>query len=237
MLDHHWKMRSKESGLPPNLKGAKDASAASCLALSLSLLEAAELLPQGDRMRNRYELAAKTYLDAILRLPHKATEGKFLMNVQMDQKPENATGSYGRPYDFGYGGGFSADYAGLLAGVYRMTKDARALKLAEGFADYYTKNNPPPITDAVYARVYASIIGLFNDLYEIDHKDQYLEQARRYAVYAINNLYYNGLFRGATNINHYEADMMESCLVYNLVWLDAIGKKTDVTIEPDYFAR
>jgi hypothetical protein len=237
MLDHHWTMRSAKSGLPPDKKGSKDASAASCLALSLSLLEAAELLPQGDDMRNRYERVAKTYLDAILRLPHKAADGQFLINLQMDQTPENASGSYGEPFTYGYGGGFSADYAVLLAGVYRLTKDDRALKLAKGFAEYYTRHNPPPITDAVFARTYASIIGLFNDLYEIDQKQQYLDQANRYAKYAIDNLYYNGMFRGATNINHYEGDMMESCLVYNLVWLDAIMKNADIKIEPNYFTR
>ena len=237
MLEHHWNLRSPASGLPPNRKGDKDASSVSCLALSLSLLEAAELLPSGDELRKRYELAANTYLDAILRLPHKATNGEFLMTLQMDQAPENASGVNGHPYQFGYGGGLSADYAGLLAGIYRITKDERALKLAEGFADFYTKNNPPPITEAVFARVYASIIGLFIDLYEINQKNQYLDQAKRYAKYAIDNLYYNGMFRGATNINHYEGDMMVGSLVYNLVWLHSIEKNEEIGFEPNYFAR
>ena len=237
MLDHQWNMRSSESGLPPFQKDSKDAVPPQSLSLALNILEAAELLPQRDEIRNRYEMVAGTYLDAILRLPHKPGTGQFLMNLKMDQSPENATGSYGEPFNYGYGGGFSADYAGLLAGVYRITKDERALKLAEGFADYYASHDPPPITEAVSARVYASIIGLFNDLYEIGHKQQYLDQAERYAKYSIDNLYYNGLFRGATNINHYEGDMMESCLVYNLVWLDAIKKKSNLKIEPDYFTR
>ena len=237
MINHHWNNRSSKSGLPPNLKNAKDASSASSLALSLSLLEAAELLPQGDEMRKRYEMIAKTYLDAILRLPHKPTDGQFLMNIQMDQTPEAATGNYGETYAYGYGGGLSADYAGLLLEVYQITKDVRALKLAEGFAEYYAGHDPPPITKAVYARVYASIIGLFNNLYEISGKDQYLSQSKRYAKYAIENLFYNGLFRGTTDIGHYEASMMVGDLVYNLVWLDAIGSKTNIKIEPNYFAK
>ena len=189
-------------------------------------------------MRTRYETSAKTYLDAILRLPHKPATGQFLITAPMDATPETATGGeYGESYKYGYGGGFSGDYAGLLVGVYRLSKDERALKLAEAFADFYSKNNPPPITQSVFARVYASIIGLFNDLYEIDHKPEYLEQAKRYAKYAIENLYYNGMFRGATNINHYEGDMMESCLAYNLVWLQALDKNEGVKIEPNYFTR
>jgi hypothetical protein len=45
------------------------------------------------------------------------------------------------------------------------------------------------------------------------------------------------MFRGATNINHYEGDMMESCLTYNLVWLQALDKNSDIKIEPNYFTR
>ena len=236
LIDHHWKMRSDKSGLPPNKRGTKDASAVSALALALNLLEAAPLLPQGA-MRSRYETVAKTYLDGILRLPHKPAEGQFLIDLQMDETPENATGTYGEPYTFKYGGGFSADYASLLLGVYRLTKDERALKLAEGFADYYARNNPPPMTQAVFARVYATVIGLFNDLYELKGNAEYLAQSKRYAKDAIEKLYYKGLFRGATNINHYEGDMMVGTLAYNLVWLEALEKKSPVKIEPNYFTR
>lgn len=239
MLDHHWNLRSKNLLLPPNTKGAKSSSAVSCLALSLSLLEAAQILPAENKLKDRFETVAKNYLDAILRLPHKPATGQFLITAPMDATtPETATGGeYGETYKHGYGGGLSADYAGLLVGIYRFTKDERALKLAEQFADFYSKNNPPPITEPVYARVYASIIGLFNDLYDINHKLQHLEQAKRYGKSAIENLFYNGMFRGATNINHYEGDMMESSLVYNLVWLDALDKKEEIKIEPNYFMR
>ncbi|MEX2233087.1 MAG: discoidin domain-containing protein [Cyclobacteriaceae bacterium] len=236
MIDHHWTLRSPESGLPPDRKGARNASAVSTLSLALNLLEAAELLPEGI-VRKKYEEVAKTYLDAILRLPHKAAEGKFLIDLPLDAAPEKATGTYGEPYTYGYGGGFSADYAGLLLGVYQITKDARALKLAEGFADYYSKNNPPPITEPVYARVYATIIGLFNDLYEVSRKPEYLEQSKRYATIAIEALYHDGLFRGASNVGHYEASMMVGNLVYNLVWLHALEKQEAIKIEPNYFAR
>lgn len=236
MIDHHWRMRSVRSGLPPDRKGAKNASAVSTLSLALNLLEAAELLPQG-RVRDRYNEVATAYLDPILRLPHKPEEGKFLIDFPLDSTPEQATGSYGEPYIYGYGGGFSADYAGLLVGVYRLNKDPRALKLAQGFANFYSKNNPPPLTEAVYARVYASIIGLFNDLYEINKKEAYLEQSKRYAREAIETLYHDGLFRGAANVGHYEASMMPGNLVYNIVWTHALEHNAGIRMEPNYFAR
>jgi hypothetical protein len=236
MIDHHWNLRSPESGLPPDRKGAKNASAVSTLSLALNLLEGAEILPEG-RIKRRYEEVATAYLDAILRLPHKGVEGKFLIDLPMNATPEKATGTYGEPYTYGYGGGFSADYAGLLLQVYRITKDARALKLAEDFAGFYSKNHPPPLTEAVYARVYASIIGLFNDLYELTDKPAYLEQSKRYAKISIEVLYHDGLFRGAANVGHYEASMLVGALVYNLVWLHSLEKPNGVKIEPNYFAR
>ena len=236
MIDHHWNQRSLKSGLPSNRKGTKDASAVSSLSLALNLLEGAEILPAGD-VRTRFETVAKTYIDGIMRLPHKPATGEFLIDLQMDQAPENATGTYGSPYSYGYGGGLSADYAGLLMGIYRKTNDKRALDLAKGFADFYARNNPPPITETVFARAYASIIGLFNDLYQVTGDLNYLNHSKRYAKDAIEQLYHNGMFRGATNINHYEGDMMVSSLVYNLVWLDALINKSQIKIEPNYFTR
>jgi len=236
MIGHHWRMRNKESGLPPGKSGSKEAAVTTTLALALNLLEAAQLLKEGDA-RARYEKVAKTYLDSILRVQHKPAEGKFLVSFPLGSSPETAEGSYGDPYAYGYGGGFSADYANLLVAVYRQTGDKRALELAEGFADYYAAHDPPPITECVYARVYASIVGLFVDLYEISRKDKYLVQAKRYAKYGIENLYHKGLFRGATNVDHYEAEMMAGNLVYNLTWLHAADRKADVKIEPNYFNR
>ena len=236
MIDHHWKLRNDKSGLPPDRTGTKDASAVSSLALSLSLLESAALLPEGP-VKERYLTVAKTYLNAILQLPHNAKEGKFMVTLPVDASPESAAGGFGEPYVYGYGGGFSADYAALLLGVYRLTKDQRALRIAEGFADFYSRNDPPPATEAVYARVYATIIGLFNDLHQITGKASYLDQSKRYAKIAIEQLYHNGLFRGTTDIGHYEGSMMVGNLVYNLVWLHALQNKNKLKVEPNYFAR
>jgi hypothetical protein len=98
-------------------------------------------------------------------------------------------------------------------------------------------NNPPPPTEVVRAHVYASIVGLFVDLYTLDQRPGRLRQAECYARYAVERLYSRGLFRGATGVNHYEGDMMAGNLVYNLVWLHAVKEKTGVRIEPNYFNR
>lgn len=54
---------------------------------------------------------------------------------------------------------------------------------------------------------------------------------------AIERLYYRGLFRGATGINHYESEMMVGNLVYNLVRLHALKTGDSTRVEPNYFNR
>src|SRR6185503_13976623 len=104
--------------------------------------------------------------------------------------------------------------------LFRLTGDERALQLAEQFASFYSRNDPPPAHEIVRAHVYASIIGLFTDLYTLTGKRPYLEQAERYAKLAIERLYFGGLFRGATAVDHYESDLMPGNLAYNLLWLE-----------------
>ena len=121
--------------------------------------------------------------------------------------------------------------------AHRLTGDPRALRLAEGFAAYYAAHEPPPPTEIVRAHVYASILGLFNDLYDRTGRPEHLRQAERYARLAIERLFYRGLFRGATAVNHYEGDMMVGNLVYNLVWLHGLKEKSKIKVEPNYFNR
>jgi hypothetical protein len=143
----------------------------------------------------------------VLRLPHQATEGKFLSTLH--SKPGAVrTPDYSEPYRYGYGGGFSADNASLLLAVHRLTPNEQALKLATDFARFYSRNDPPPAYEIVRAHVYASIIGLFIDVYTLTKESTYLAQAERYARLAIERLFYNGLFRGATAVDHYESDLM-----------------------------
>jgi len=78
---------------------------------------------------------------------------------------------------------------------------------------------------------------LFNDLYDLTGRAEHLRQAERYARLAVERLFYRGLFRGATGIDHYEGDLMVGNLVYNLVWLHSVKEKTGVKVEPNYFNR
>ena len=92
----------------------------------------------------------------------------------------------------------------LLVAAHRLTGDRPARQLAEDFARYYAQHEPPPPWEIVRAHTYASLIGLFADLYDVGRRPEHLAQAERHARMAVERLFWRGLFRGATSINHYE---------------------------------
>ena len=239
IIDHTFRSRDPKSGLPPGCTRtdrSRTIAVESVLSLAVSLLEASELLPPG-KDRDRYESVARAYLDRILALPHRPDRGEFLVSFPTGADRPEIEATYSDPYRYEYGGGFTADSAVLLLAAYRATEDPRALRLAEGFAEHYAKNDPPPPWKIVRAHTYASILGLFADLYDLTGKPEHLAQAERYGQLAIERLFWRGMFRGATSINHYEGDLMVGNLVYNLAWLHAIKSGAPVEVKPNYFNR
>ncbi len=234
LLGHISAERDPISGLPPACSGRDGTvSLETLLSLAVSLMESSRTLGREERFEN----VAKTLLDAILNAHHDPTGGRFLTTVPRGGDPSKADGPYSDPYRYGYGGGFTADNAALLLAAYRLTGDARALALSERFASFYVAHDLPPPHEIVRAHVYASILGLFIDLYDLTKKPAYIEQAERHARLAIERLYWCGLFRGATSLNAYEGDLMPGNLVYNLLWLHAVKSASPVRVPPNYFNR
>ncbi|MBM4086221.1 MAG: hypothetical protein FJ272_15665, partial [Planctomycetes bacterium] len=221
-IEHHWRLKKAPLNLPPITAGANQANMESAFSLAICLLEAAALLPKGPP-RARYEEVAHTYLDAIALMPHKPAEGCFLTNCKLDARASEATGET-LPWTAAYGGKFTADDALLCCAAYRLTAKPVFLQLAKDAARFYATHEPPKADEIVWAHVYAAILNLFLDLHDQTRDPDCLTQAKRYAKLAIERLYYNGLFRGATGVNHYDSQLMVSNLVYGLVWLHVAEK-------------
>lgn len=233
--DHSWRLRREPLNLPPFTASSGHASVESALSQAISLLEAANLLPEGEE-RGFLQHVAHTYLDAFLALPHRPGEGQFVTSCALDAPPSEGRGAT-VPWTAAYGGKFTADDAVLCCAAQRLTGKPEFLRLARAAAGFYAGSEPPPADQVVRAHVYAAVITLFLDLYDQTREAEYLEQARRYALVAVERLYWNGLFRGATGVNHYESQLMVGNLVYALVWLHALEADEDVRVEPNYLNR
>ena len=234
-IEHGWRLKRAPLNLPPFTIKSSNVAMESAFSKAASILEAAALLPDGEA-KAQYETVANTYLDSVAKMPHKPREGHFVTSCKIDAPPSEATGKT-VPWSARYGGKFTADDAVLCLAAYRLTKKPDYLRMAEEAAEFYATHEPPPADEIVRAHVYAAVISLFIDLHDLTHAPKYLEQAKRYAKLSIERLYWNGLFRGATGINHYESQMMVGNLVYALVWLHAVDKGLAVKVEPNYFDR
>jgi len=234
-IEHGWRLKRAPLNLPPFTIKSNNVAMESAFSKALSILEAAALLPEGEA-KTRYELVANTYLDSVAKMPHKPREGYFVTSCKLGVPPSEATGQT-VPWSAKYGGKFTADDALLCLAAYRLTKKADYLRLAKEAAEFYTAHEPPPANEIVRAHVYAAVINLFIDLHDLTDTPRYLSQAKRYAKLSVERLYWNGLFRGATGINHYESQMMVGNLVYALVWLHAVEKGLNVKVESNYFDR
>ena len=234
-LDHHWRLKRAPLNLPPFTVKSKHASIESAFSLAVSTLEAAALLPD-KTVRARWERTAHTYLDSVARAAHRPKEGRFLTRCSLDAPASQATGET-EPWTAAYGGRFTADDARLCLAAHRLTSRREFMDLAKGAGEFYASHQPPGPDQIVRAHVYAAVLGLFCDLYDQTGDDACLRQARRYAKLAVERLYWRGLFRGATGLNHYESQMMVSNLVYGLVWLHVLDRGAGVKMEPNYFDR
>ena len=89
-------------------------------------------------------------------------------------------------------------------------------------ADEETLSEEIPRERHAPAQVFGSTINLMLDMHELDGDPRWIEAAERYAQAGIERLYYDGLFRGATDLWYYESELWVSDLVSALVRLHTI---------------
>lgn len=220
MLDHQDNTLLAESGLLPSTSERAgrpvSASLASTFSCALSMLESVPLL-EGTETGERVEQMALGYIDAVAEQSRIAnSEPRF-------------TAAYG---------------AGALAGsvmnyihAYRLTGDERFPPMARAVAERYAELDEIPRVRNTPAQVFGSIVNLMLDMYELDEDPRWIEAAERYAQVGIERLYYDGLFRGATELWYYESELWVSNLVYALVRLHAVTEQTEHQVPFTAFQR
>jgi hypothetical protein len=137
-----------------------------------------------------------------------------------------------------YGGSeFQGGDAALRVQAYQLTKDPRHLEAAIKFAEVYAQVDAMPTEGNIRAQVYGVLVDLFLDLDELDKDPKWLAAAEKYARFGIEDLYCNGLFRGASNLGYYDSELYVSTFVYALVRLQARLDGGKEKVEALYFHR
>ncbi len=221
MLGHFEKTRLKDGFLPilsqysyrPQLKPTPGAN----LAVGITLLEAAPLCgdtPTGAHARRLGTELLATLAAAPVTLPKQAG------------------------FAVVYGGGdFAGGEAVLRVQAYRLTQDKRHLDAARAFAELYRAVDKTPTEGNRRAEVYGLLVNLYLDLHELEPDGGWLPAAEKYARLGIEDLYYDGLFRGASNLGYYDSELYVSTFVYGLVRLQALQAGGKVAVPPLYFHR
>jgi len=232
-------VRNTESGLIPSTstRDATTCHVMTQLSLAVTMLESVPLLGDTPTAR-RCEALAKEYLEALVALPHKPAERLFVPNCPVTgPKSEEEAGLVEPAFTAHYGGTFLATDGLLWTQAYRLTGEERYLELAKSMASFYAEAEEIPEAANTRAHIYGSLVDLMLDMHEVDGDEKWLAAAERHARQGIEDLYCNGLFRGATNLWYYESELWVSTLVYALVRLHAEVAETAAKVEPNYFHR
>lgn len=221
MMKHFELVRQKD-GTIPVLSELSDRSALGpapgCnLSVGISLLESVPLLGDSPTAAHAKTLGEEL-LATVAGMPAKP--------------PQEAV------FSMAYGGGeFAGGDALLRVQAYRLTGDPRHLEAAKAFADVYAGVERMPTEGYVRAMVYGILVDLYLDLDELDKDPKWLAAAEKYARFGIEDLYHDGLFRGASNLTYYDSELYVSTFVYGLVRLQARLDKSTLNIPPLYFHR
>ncbi|HJN16360.1 MAG TPA: hypothetical protein QGH10_12735, partial [Armatimonadota bacterium] len=232
---HHVAVRHPETHLLPSTTTRDNAacSAATQLSLAVTMLESVPLL-DGTKMAGVCWLVADQHLAALTALPHKPAEGLYMGGCPIDG-PAPDTPLSAPKFTAHYGGEFLAMDALLWLRAYELTEDPAHWRVAVGLARFYAEAGRVPESAVARAHVYGSLIDLMVAMYEHEGGEQWMPAAESYAQQAIEALYADGLFRGATGLWYYESETWPSTLAYSLLRLHAV--KSGIEMERSYFHR
>lgn len=236
MMDHYTRVRHPQTGLLPVTSSShpNQASVATQLSLAVSMMESVPLL-QGTPTGERCNALALEYLESLAALPHDPEAGRYCSGGAIAGPDPSKLSSPGFAYH--YGSEFLAMDALLWCQAYRLTGKPRYLQIARGIAEFYAKAPGVPLEGTVRAQVFGSLINLMVDMDELAGGEMWLAAGERFGAQAIEELYHNGLFRGATGLWYYESESWPSTLMYALLRLHAAKEGTATRVPPEYFHR
>jgi hypothetical protein len=230
----YWEdVRLEESGMLPVLsqyawRPALRPNVESTLTVGLVMLESADLL-EGTELAERLRRQGREYVDLVasqeFTLPDEvgfdtAYGAAYSILSRQAQRPATP---------------FVGNATRVLA--YRMTGDERHLQVAREIAEAYAAIEEVPDLDHLRAGVFGQLVHMMLDMYEFDPDPRWLEAAEMYARAGIEGLYFNGLFRGATNQWIYDSHLYPSSFAHGLVRLHSVVEQEETPAPPLYYHR
>ncbi len=119
--------------------------------------------------------------------------------------------------------------------AYRLTGDERHLEAARRIGEAF-RNAEIPTEAPLRLQALALPTAWFVGLHELDGDPKWLDAAERYAQWAIEHFYYNGLFRGTTDLWYYDSQLGGATMIYALVRLHVALNDLDVDVPPNVYA-
>lgn len=247
----HWAFRDPSTGLIPyyvegDLTRLDDpdnpvAELPNTLALGTSILRANELLE--TNALPRFDEIGGEYVQQVLRGGHDPANGRINLTIYTDGRPYDGDLPWIHKYQFwesaypasgGFGFGLPERFIIQLLNAHRLTGSEAHLQFAIDFWDYYQTLKQPtdfPITPGKFA----GLIAISLDLYELVGEQKYLDFARQLADEAIDQLFVNGLFQAALNVDYYEAANGAGSLALELFRLHLVETGDNYALPRNYW--
>jgi len=211
----------------------------SVISLGLSLLRANEEL-LGDAAIADWNTFGRQCLGPVVEATKDdPKQGRILMFVPYGQEPQpNRTyGFWDKVYEGSGGYAFvGAEKLSLMClCAHRLTGSREHLEYAKDVCDFYLRLTRPP-KEPITPGKFGGLIALSLDLYDLTGNEKYLKFARQNADWAVDELYFNGLFRAATGKDYYEAANGVGPLLIELIRLHLLLSDNDYPL-PRYYAE
>ena len=237
MLDYWWDRRTPGYMLPEATRNGLDypaANAMQTLSLSVSLLQAAELIQNADTalaqvMRER----ALEYLNTVLDAPHDLDNGKFVIQMNRQTGQVHAYANTWASYYSSFGV-LVSNVASLLLCAYRVTQEQRLLDVATPLSEHCAQSQMP-VEVAVPVKDAGMQLSLLADMFSLTGDRKWLDHGQRWAEQLMPIYLDHDLPRAALGSDIYDSQLLPGHFLRGLTRLALQSQGKD--IGPDYTLR
>ncbi|MEI2725970.1 MAG: hypothetical protein V9H26_21390 [Verrucomicrobiota bacterium] len=187
---------------------------------------------QLDRHQSVFLEMAAAYVKSFAGDAYESSSGKFFRTVNTE---DGSTAGAGYQSPWGSDQGETGFQAQACENLYRETKDPWFLDMARNYARFILSEPVPP---TVRPETYGKNLEFLLDLYETTHEPEYLRAIRRYANFAGDTMFENGLIKESADGYIYNANSGAGELAHALLRLATVEPTAKLPAQAsDYFLK